>query len=82
MKKYIVLFLTIVSICMAGQSMAFPPTMGGGSTSCDNTAYNATSWNNDATYAPCKDAVRDKIESISVASQASLHVDNSPWDCE
>lgn len=37
---------------------------GGGST-VDDTAYDATSWNGDTTHAPSKNAVRDKIETMS-----------------
>lgn len=34
-------------------------------TALDDTAYDATSWNGDTTHAPTKNAVRDKIESLS-----------------
>lgn len=34
----------------------------------DNTAYDASTWNGDTTHAPSKDALRDKIESLSGAS--------------
>lgn len=38
----------------------------------DDTAYDATSWNGDTTHAPSKNAVRDKIESLSAGMGYTL----------
>jgi hypothetical protein len=43
---------------------------GGGGGSVSDAAYDATTWNGDTTHAPSKNAVRDKIESLSAAGNA------------
>lgn len=46
----------------------------------DDTAYNATTWNGDATHAPSKNAVRDKIESMGASDfpdEAAFFVDEA-----
>jgi hypothetical protein len=41
-----------------------------GTGNVDDTAYDATTWNGDTTHAPSKNAMRDKIESMSAGSGA------------
>lgn len=42
-----------------------------GAARIDDTAYDATSWNGDTDHAPSKNAVRDKIESLSIPTDIS-----------
>lgn len=44
----------------------------------DDTAYDATTWNGDTTHAPSKNAVRDKIESLSSGGVEPWLVDILP----
>lgn len=41
-------------------------------TAIDDTAYDATTWNGDTTHAPSKNAIRDKIETLSTVTPAAL----------
>jgi hypothetical protein len=47
-------------------------------TGVDNTAYNASTWDDATTLAPSKDAVRDKFESLSTVYQP-LDSDLTTW---
>jgi len=53
----------------------------GGTTTVDNTAYNATSWDGDTTHAPSKNAVRDKIEALPAVTIAVAEAASSITPC-
>ncbi len=66
MKKILFVLLMILILGIPIRAPAFPPTLGGGSASVSDTAYDATSWNGVTDVAPSKNAVRNKIETLSV----------------
>ncbi len=64
MKKIWFVLLMILILGIPIRAPAFPPTLGGGSASVSDTAYDATSWNGVTDVAPSKNAVRNKIETL------------------
>lgn len=54
-------------------SVSYTSAVRGGSSAADDTAYDATTWNSN-TDAPTKNAVRDKIESLSTGATAGMVV--------
>ena len=64
MKRYLILIGVVVCMLISASVYARPPAIP--PSPPDNTAYNATTWNNNRDAAT-KDAIRDKIELIDTA---------------
>jgi hypothetical protein len=62
------LIMVVLLFAFGGVANAFPPT----AHEVSNEAYNATTWDGVSTKAPSKDAVRDKIEALSIAAGATI----------
>jgi len=84
MKKIFIFIVGLLFIATLSNAQLANDGLSGGSgggSACNNDAYDATAWNGDSSYSPCKDAVRDKFESLGTASAQNVGTLTNTYLC-